>query len=126
MVRGVALQPPDLHRITFPVEHDASALAQHFRRADPRAARAEDIRAENRAGRAGEIAVGDLLDEGGDVNARRAGLDAGRVEAKQAAARFDDGFLRSVGRSDSSAMLAAAASAPSFGLIGISEIAFSA
>src|SRR6185369_9432619 len=63
MIRRVALEPADLDRVAVAIEHHARALAQHFGRANPRAARAQDVGREDGPGCAGKIAGHDLLDE---------------------------------------------------------------
>src|ERR1051326_430512 len=63
VVGGIALQPADLHRISFAIKHHAGAFAKHSRRANTRAACSENIRAEDRARRAGQTPVGNLFDE---------------------------------------------------------------
>src|SRR4029079_16470137 len=60
MIRRVALEPADLDRVAIAIEHHAGALAQHFGRANPRAARAKDVGREDGPGCAGKIAGHDL------------------------------------------------------------------
>ena len=71
-----------------------------FRLGEQNAGETENVCAEDRPRGAGQVSVGDFLDERGDINAGGAGLDAGRVETKQAAVGFDDGFLGRVARRD--------------------------
>ena len=67
----------------------AGLLAQHLGRADAGAHAADDVALEDRAAPAPlRIAGRDLADEERDVDAGRAGLDAGRVVAEIAAARL--------------------------------------
>ena len=100
MIGRVTLEPADFDRVAVAIEHDAGAFAEHLGRANPRAARAKDVGGENGAGRAGHIPGHDLFDEGRDIDAGRAGGDAGRVEAEKAAGRFHDRLLLGVARGD--------------------------
>ena len=108
LIGGIALQRADLDRLVLRAVAHAGLLAQRLGRADPRAHAAQDVLLEDGHRRALEVAGGDLADEARDVDAGRAGLDAGRVVAEVAAARFDqralarraaDGRRRSCGRS---------------------------
>ena len=85
--------------------HDASTLAKNFCGTNTPAGLPEDVGFENDAGGAPRIERHDFLDEGGNVNVRRAGLGAGRVEAVETAGRFDSSLARVVGRSDVSEVL---------------------
>src|ERR1041385_3316369 len=100
MIGGVPLQATDFAGITFAIQDDTSAFTQDRRRTHAGAARAEDVCAQDRTRRGGQISIGDFLDERGDVDARRTGLDAGRIEAKEAAIGLKDSFLRGVARRD--------------------------
>src|SRR3546814_14669184 len=93
MIGRVSLQKSDRDRLAVLGVAHAGALAEDFGRADPRAGAAENILFVDAQGRAGGIAGGDLADEAGDVDAGRAGLDAGRVVAEIAAVRFDQRSL---------------------------------
>ncbi|SVJ68944.1 Uncharacterised protein [Klebsiella pneumoniae] len=93
VVEGVALQLADQHRCAFlGVVAYAGPLAEDFRGADAGAAAAEDVRREDLLRRALDILLGDAADEPGDVDLGRAGVDAGRVVAVQAAGAFQGGL----------------------------------
>lgn len=100
MIGGVALQASDFHGIALEIEHDASAFAKDFGRTNAGATAAENVGGENGAGRADEVAGGDFFDERGNVDAGRAGHDAGSVMAKETAPGFDECLLCSEGRGD--------------------------
>ena len=88
-VGGVALEPPDLHRLALGRLPHAGALAEFLGRADARAHAAEDVLLEDRLpGRLG-LPGRDLADEERDVDLGRAGLDAGRIVAEIAPVRGD-------------------------------------
>ena len=89
MIGGIALQRADIHRLVLAGLRTQALLAQHLGRADPRAGAAEDVLLEDGDRRALHVAGRDLADEAGDVDAGRAGLDAGRVVAEVAAAGID-------------------------------------
>ena len=92
--RRRALQSADLHRRLQQRVIDAGAFAEHFGRAGPGAAAAEDVGVENGLARP-RVAVQDLADELRDVDVRRAGAGAGGVEAVQAAGGLDERFVGS-------------------------------
>lgn len=100
VIRRVTLESSDLYRVIVAVEHDAGAFAEDLGRADARATRAENVGAENGARGAGHVRGHDLLDESGDVDAGRAGANAGGVEAKKAAPRFHSDLLSGVAGRD--------------------------
>jgi hypothetical protein len=97
VVGGMPLQPPDLNRLLFEVEHHTCSLAEHRSRADPRTTPPEHVGLEDRASRPRQIVGGDLANKGGDVDPGRAGLDARGVEAEQTAASLSPGLLRRKG-----------------------------
>src|SRR5919201_5213161 len=88
MIDGVALQRPDIDRLVFREVAHASALAQYFRRADPRAGAAKDILLQDRMSGTLDVAGRYLADEPRNVDAGRASFDAGGVIAEVAAARI--------------------------------------
>jgi hypothetical protein len=90
MVHGVALQAADLNGLLVIAMKNAGAFTENFHRTDTRAARTENVGIENRQSRAAKIALRDFFDEARDVNVRRAGRDAGRVEAVETAIGFDE------------------------------------
>ena len=94
----VALQLSDDHRLAFRSVADAGLLAEGLRGTDPGAHAAEDIRVQDRLAGSLGISGGDLSNEEGDVDARRAGIDAGRIVAEQAALSCDPSFMRVQGR----------------------------
>ena len=98
VIRRVSLQPADFYRRAFAVQHDTRPLAQNFGRTHSGATGAQNVRAENRSRGTGQVASGDFLDEGRNINAGRAGLNAGGIEAKHAAVGLDDGLLSSIAR----------------------------
>ena len=75
-----------------------ACFAQHLGRADARAHAAQRVGFEDGARRAAQVAVGDAADEGRHVDAGRAGGDAGRVEAVQAALGFEQRLRASQAR----------------------------
>jgi hypothetical protein len=92
-VGGEALQAADLDRLAFGRFAHAGFLAQRLGRADPGAHAAEDVLVEDRPGGGQCRAGGDLADELGDVDGRRAGDGAGRVMAEIAAVGGDPGLV---------------------------------
>ena len=90
MVGGVALQLADLHRLVLGEVADAGLLAERLDRADAGAHAAHDVGLEDGLAGAGRIVGLDLADEERDVDVRRAGLHAGRVEAEIAAVGLDE------------------------------------
>ncbi len=88
MIRGIALQRPDIDRLALAGHAHAGALAEDLGRADPGAGAAEDVLLEDGDRRPLHIAGGDLADESGNVDAGGTGLDAGGVVAEVAAARI--------------------------------------
>ena len=92
-IGGVALQLADLDRLVLGEVADARLLAERLDRADAGADAAHDVGLENGlAGAAGIVGL-DLADEERDVDVRRAGLHAGRVEAEIAAVGLDEGLV---------------------------------
>jgi hypothetical protein len=91
----MALQGADGHRLALLRLAHADLLAEDLRGADAGTAAAEDVAFEDRDRRTAQIAGADLADEAGDVDAGRAGVDAGRVVAVVAAVGLDP---RLVGR----------------------------
>jgi len=100
MVGRVALQATDVDRPPREVEHHAGAFAEHLGRADTRAAATEHVGLEDRPRGSGDVAGGDLVDEGGDVDPGRTGLDARRVVAIEAARGLRVRLLRRQRRLD--------------------------
>src|SRR3546814_14279518 len=88
-VGGVALQQADLHRLALLRRAHAGLLAQQLGRTDPRAGAAQDGLIEDILRRAADVVGGDLADEGGVVDAGRAGLEAWRVVATGDAAGLE-------------------------------------
>ena len=97
-IGGVALQAADLDRLALGDLADADLLAQGLGRADPGAHAAHDVGIEDGLGGAERVAGGDLADEQRDVDRGRAGLDAGRVVAEQAALGGDARLARAQAR----------------------------
>ena len=60
MIGRVTLEPADFDRVAVAIEHDAGAFAEDLGRADPGAARPEDVSGEDGAGGAGHVAGHDL------------------------------------------------------------------
>ena len=90
IIGGVALQLADLDRLVLGEVADAGLLAERLDRADAGADAAHDVGLEDGlAGAAGIVGL-DLADEERDVDVRRAGLHAGRVEAEIAAVGLDE------------------------------------
>ncbi|MNF72293.1 hypothetical protein D3C84_542650 [compost metagenome] len=89
MVQGITLQLANQYRcaLLVVVAH-ARLLAEHFGRADPGATATEDIGRENLLGRTLDVLLVDVADEGGDVDAGGARVDARRVVAIQATGAF--------------------------------------
>src|SRR5699024_7106908 len=87
-----ALQTADADRFTLDAAH-ALGLALRLLRADAAADRGQRGLLVQDLERALHVLVGDLFDEGRDVDLHRAGGDAGLVLAVQAAARLLDGHL---------------------------------
>ena len=99
-VSGEALQQADPDRLVLgPVAH-AGRLAQGFGRADPGAHAADDVLLEDGVGRPLGVPGRDLADEQRHVDARRAGVHAGRVVAEIAALRLDQRLVRAERRMD--------------------------
>jgi len=95
VIGSVTLEQSNQYRLALGVVvTHAAAFAKDFRGAHPGAAAAEDIGFQNGFCCAINVVVTDLADEAGNVDVRRAGLDAGRVIAVQAALAFDDGLAR--------------------------------
>ncbi|MNF78181.1 hypothetical protein D3C84_603530 [compost metagenome] len=89
VIDGVALQQADQHRRTFlGVVTHAGFLAKDFRRADPGATAAEDVRGEDLLRRALDVFLMNVADERGDVDLARAGVDARGIVAVQAPRGF--------------------------------------
>jgi hypothetical protein len=88
VVGGVALQSPDLDRPGVGTQH-AGAFAQLLDGADAAARGTHEVRFEDGDGGAGHVVGADLADEGRHVDRSRAGLDAGGIEAVEAAGRFE-------------------------------------
>ncbi len=89
-IGGVALQLADRHRLVLGEVPDASLLAERLHRADAGAHAAHDVGIENGLAGAARIVGLDLADEERDVDRRRAGLHARRVEAEIAAVGLDE------------------------------------
>ena len=94
VIDGMALQTPDLHRFSLARVEHAGPFAQDLGRAGAGTGAAHDIRLEDRLRRAGEVFGANLVDEGGNVDAGRAGGDARRLVAIEAAIRLDDRLAR--------------------------------
>ena len=93
MIGRVALQLADLDRLVLGEVPDARLLAERLHRADAGADAAHDVGIEDGlAGAAGIVGL-DLADEERDVDMRRAGVHARRVEAEIAAVGFDEGLV---------------------------------
>ena len=88
-VGRITLQRADLHRLRLGMLAHAGILAQDLDRADAGAHAAHDIGFEDRLGGADGIAGGDGADKARNVDGGRAGIDAGRIEAIEAAAAFN-------------------------------------
>src|SRR3546814_3509032 len=82
-VGGIALQQADLHRLALLRRAHAGLLAQHLGRTDARAGAAEDVLLQDVLRRAADVVGRDLADEARDIDAGRAGLDAGRVRSEE-------------------------------------------
>ena len=93
-VHGVALQAADLDGLLVVAMHHAGAFAEHFHRADARAAAAEDIGIENASAPSRADCPCDSLDEAGHVDVGGTGGGAGRVKTIEAAVGLNDGGLR--------------------------------
>ena len=100
MIRRVALEPADFDRVAVAIKHHAGAFAEDLGRADARAAGAQDVGGEDGARGAGDVAGHDFLDEGRDVDAGRAGRDAGGIETEETTRRLDDRLLFGVAGRD--------------------------
>ena len=96
----IALEPPDLDRLGIALVVHARAFAERIHGTDATAAHAEDVRVEDVLGAAAHVARGDLLDERGNVDVRRTGARARRVEAEQATVGFELGVVRRERRID--------------------------
>src|SRR5690625_88757 len=88
VISGVTLQAADLDGLVV-FTHDAGAFAQLLDRAYPGAGGSEQVRLEDGDCRAGHVVSRDLADEQRDVDVGRPGLNAGSVEAVQAAVRLE-------------------------------------
>ncbi len=86
-IRGIALQPPDQHRLPLGCLTHTGLFTQRFRGANAGAHTAKDVLAEDRLGRRLGRAGGDLPDKERDVDRGGAGGDAGRVVAEITAIR---------------------------------------
>ena len=91
-VDGIALQPADLDRLALLRHAHADLLAQLFGRTDAGAGAAERIGLEDGARRTAQVVFGDAADEARHVDAGRAGFDARRVVAIEAALGLDQGL----------------------------------
>ena len=92
-VHGKPLQHADADRPALAAVAHADLLAQGLGRADPGAHSAHDVPGKDRRRRPLHVAGGDPADEKRHVDGRRAGRDAGRVEAEITPVRLDRGFL---------------------------------
>ena len=93
MIGGVALEQTNQHRLALGVVvTHAATFAENFGGAYAGAAAAEDIGFQNGFRCAINVVFTDLADEARYINIRRAGLDAGRVKAVEAALAFNDGL----------------------------------
>ena len=92
-VGGVALEHADLDRLALLRRAHAGPLAQDLGRADPGAGAAHDVGLEDGERRTLDVVGLDAADEARDVDAGRAGLEAGRVVAEIAAAGLDQRLL---------------------------------
>ena len=92
-VGGVALEQADLHRPFLLGTAYAGLLTENLRRADAGATAAENILLEDAHGRTLQVAGGDAADEARNVDACRAGVQTGRVEAEIATIGFDQGLV---------------------------------
>ncbi|MNE08228.1 hypothetical protein D3C80_1008740 [compost metagenome] len=89
VVQGIALQLTNQYRCAFlMVVTHAGLLAQHFRGADPGATATQNVGREDLLGSALDVLLVDVADEGGDVDAGGARVDARRVVAIQATGAF--------------------------------------
>src|SRR5258708_7403457 len=86
----MALQQPDLDWLALAGAAHASGLAQDLGRAHPGAYAAHDVLVENADRRTFQVAGPDLTDEARNIDAGRAGLDTGCVEAEVAPAALDE------------------------------------
>ena len=84
----MALQPADGDGLALLRGAHAGLLAQGLGRADAGAHAAQRVGFENGAGRTAQVAVGYPSNKGGHVDAGRAGGDAGRIKAVEAAFGF--------------------------------------
>jgi hypothetical protein len=93
-VGRMALQGADGHGLALLRLPYANLLAEDLGRTDARAAAAEDIALQDRDSRAAQIAGADFADESGNVDAGRAGFDAGRIVAIIATISLDPRLVR--------------------------------
>src|SRR5204862_1495887 len=100
VIRGMALEPPDLDRITLQVQNDTSAFTKHFGGANPRATGPQNVSAENRPRRPGQVPIRDFLNKRRNIDSGRTSLDAGSIKTKEASIGFDDCFLGRISRGD--------------------------
>jgi hypothetical protein len=94
VIHGVALEPADFDRLLFFLVHHAGTFAKNFGRANAPAAMSQNIGLEDYARRATQIIGGDLLDECGNVNARRTRDSARSVKTEKTARGFHGGLAR--------------------------------
>ncbi len=88
IVRGMALQQPDLYRLAFRRQAHAGLFAQGLGRADAGAHAAHNVLGKDRLRRAARIVRRDLPDEQGDVDRSRASRHARRIKAEIAPFRL--------------------------------------
>ena len=89
----VALEPPDLHRLTFGGFAHAGFLTQGFGRANAGAHAAHDILCQNGFRGGFGCAGGDLANKQRDIDVRRASRNTGRIVAEIASVRRDQRFM---------------------------------
>ena len=94
VVRCMALQQTDLHRLALGRLTDTGLFTQCFGRADPGTHSTQNILVEDGAGRTVEISGGNLTNEFGDIDRRRAGGHTGRIIAKITSICRHCGFMR--------------------------------
>jgi hypothetical protein len=86
------LEESDWDGLVVMAEH-TRALTKHLGGANARATRAENVCCEDRFGSGRDFACGYLFDESGNVDTRRAGVNAWRIIAIEAALRLSEGGL---------------------------------
>jgi hypothetical protein len=97
-VHGVTLEAADFDGQLVVAMVNARAFTENIDGTYTGAAGAEDVGVENGERGATQIALRDFFDETRNINVRRAGGDAGRVETVKAAVGFGEGGLLVEGR----------------------------